>query len=183
MTDNKNELTKTFPANLQNDVMAVLNTITKKENLISPNYFEIQFYGEALYIPHRIYYNEPTLSKYNSLTERQQLLIDCLYTRHDNGFVREEKLKDIINSCGEHSWIIPYLILLTSDYVIEILQVIKDNLDKIDKSKIKDFTADNPGLYNGIESRVESYWNCYYRLKYPNKDDYVGFQILAYFNS
>ena len=183
MINNKHELIKAFPANLQSDVLVVINTITKKENLISPNYSEVQFYGVLLHIPHRIYYNEPTLPQYKSLTEKQQLLINCLYTRHDNGFIREEKLKSIINSCSKHSWIIPYLILLTGDYVIEILEVIKDNLDVIDKAEVKDFIANNPVLYNSLESHVVSYWNCYYRLEYPNKDDYAGFQILAYFNS
>ena len=76
----------------------------------------------------------------------------------------------------------PYLIRLTGEYVIEILQVIKDNLGNIDKGITKDFIAENARFYNTIKSRVVSYWDCYYRIKHPTKTNYVGFEIIEYFS-
>lgn len=183
MTDEKYELLKAFPPYLENDVKAVLSTITQAGKLNFSHRFKVEFYGDTLWIPERIYYNEPTLAQFMTLTDRQQIILNCLFTRHHNGFIREEKLRASIHLCNEHNWIIPYLIRLAGEYVIEILQVIKDDLGKIDKAKIKEFIAGNLEFYNTIESRVVSYWDCFYRLKYPRIEDYVGFQILAYFNS
>ncbi len=183
MFDRKLNLLRAFPVKFREDVMVVLEMINHPDKLDFSECFEVNFSGEKLNIPERIYYEEHTLSQYNSLSEKQQVILNCLFTRHHNGYVREQHLKPIIDKCNEYNWIIPYLMRLTGEYVIEILQVIKANLDKVEKGIIKDFIEENPIFYNTIESRVISYWNCYYRYKYPNKEDYVGCEIIKYFNS
>lgn len=183
MSDIKYELLKAFPVNLEDDVNAVLNTINQTDMLDFSCYFEVVFYESKLDIPERIYYNKPSLLQFNSLTERQQVILNCLFTRHHDGFIREESLRNIIHRCNDYNWIIPYLFRITGEYVIEILQVIKANLDKVDIGLIKNFIAENPKFYHTIESRVVSYWDCYYRHKYPNKEVYVGIEIIDYFNS
>lgn len=183
MLDRKLNLLKAFPFNLQEDVAVVLDMIHQPGKLDSSECFEVNFLGETLDIPERIYYEESTLPQCISLSEKQQVILNCLFTRHHNGYIREQHLKQIINKCNEYKWIIPYLIRITGEYVIEILQVIKANLDKNEKGIIKNFIAENPIFYNITESRVISYWDCYYRHKYPNKDDYVGCEIIKYFNS
>jgi hypothetical protein len=183
MLDRKYQLLKAFPKELEDDLIKVLSIINQTSKLDFSHSFEVIFYGNKLSIPERIYYNEPSVTEFNSLTKKQQIIVNCLYTRHHNGFVREENLKKIIRLCNEHNWIIPYLIRITGEYVMEILQDIKANLEMIDKGLIKDFIAKNPTFYNTTVSRVVSYWNCYYRNKYPNKEDYVGFEIIKYFNS
>ncbi|WP_066074668.1 hypothetical protein [Neobacillus soli] len=183
MSDKKYELLKAFPTNIQNDVMVVLGKINQTTELDFSHCFEVNYCGSVLNIPERIYYNEPSSSQLNSFTEQQQVIIACLFTRNHNGFIREVNLRKIIHRSNNYNWIIPYLLRLTGEYVIEILQVIKSNLDKVNKGIIKDFIVDNPRFYNTIESRVISYWDCYYRNKYPNKEDYVGFEIIQYFRS
>lgn len=183
LADRKYKLLKAFPTNLEDEVMVVLRKIKQTNTLDFSYCFEVNFCGNLLIIPERIYYNEPSSSQINSLTEQQQVILACLFTRHHNGFVREENLRKIIHLSNDYIWIIPYLIRLTGEYVIEILQVIKSNLDKVNKGKIKDFIIDNPKFYNTIESRVVSYWDFYYRNLYPNIEDYIGYEILQYFLS
>ncbi len=183
MLDRKYDLLKAFPVKLKEDVTVVLNMINQSDKLDFSDSFEVDFSGSTLNIPERIYYNEPSLSQYNSLSDKQKVILNCLFTRHHDGYIRELNLKPIIHNCNDYNWIIPYLIRITGDYVIEILQVIKANLDKVDKGIIKDFIAENPIFYNTTESQVVSYWDCYYRNKYPNKEDYVGYEIIKYFNS
>lgn len=177
------ELLKAFPTELEGDVIRVLSIINESNKLGLSGCFEVRFRGNMLIIPERIYCNEPFLTQYNSLTKRQQIVLSCLYTRHHDGFIREENLKKIIHHCNDYSWILPYLLRLTGEYVIEILQVIKDHLHNINKHIAKDFIAENARFYNTIESRVVSYWDCYYRSKYPNQKDYVGFDIIKFFNA
>ncbi|KKI91044.1 hypothetical protein WQ54_17075 [Bacillus sp. SA1-12] len=145
--------------------------------------FEVDFCRSLLSIPERIYFNVPSTSQIISLTEQQQVILAVLFTRHHNGLIREENLSKIIQRSNEYHWIIPYIIRIMGEYVIEILQVIKSNLDKVNKKKIKEFIIDNPIFYHKIESRVVSYWNCYYRNEYPKKEEYVGIEILNYFRS
>lgn len=183
MSERKYELLKAFPTNLEDDVLLVLGQIKPTNTLEFSYCFEVNIRGKLLIIPERIYYNELSQSQVYSLTEQQQIILACLFTRHHNGFVREENLRKIIHLSKQYTWIIPYLIRLTGEYVIEILQVIKSNLEEINKEEIIEFIVDNPKFYNTIESRVLSYWNCYYRNKYPSKEDYIGYKIIQYFRS
>lgn len=184
MLGKKYELVKAFPPELEEDAMRVLSRISQASKLDFSSCFEVHYKGSRLMIPERIYNNELSLSHYQSLTDRQQIVVDCLFTRHHDGFIREKHLKKIIHQCGDYNgWILPYIIRLTGEYVIEILKVIKENVGHIDKNVIKDFITENPRFYQTIESRVVSYWDCYYRREYPDKTDYVGFEIIEYFSS
>ncbi|MGE7767412.1 hypothetical protein [Peribacillus sp. NPDC096540] len=94
MSNKKYELLKAFPTELEEDAIRVLSMINQTNKLDFSYCFEVNFKGSKLNIPERIYYNEPSLSQYNSLTDRQQIVLNCLFTRHHDGFVREENLKD-----------------------------------------------------------------------------------------
>lgn len=183
MSDKKYELLKAFPTELEEDVIKVLSVINQTNKLDFFRWFKVNCRGRELNIPERIYYIEPSSTQYNSLTDRQKVVLNCLFTRHHSGFIREDNLKKIIHKANDYYWIIPYLIRLTGEYVIEILQVIKDNLYRIEKRIIIDFISENIIFYNTIKSRIISYWDCYYRSKYPVKKDYVGFEIIEYFNT
>ncbi|WP_391559203.1 hypothetical protein [Robertmurraya sp.] len=184
MKQDRNKLMVAFPSCLRNDVQAVLNLIPQTSELTyTPDFSEVISCGETLYIPERIYYDEPSSTLIDTLPFNQQKILHTLYTRHHNGFVREAKVKEIIRFANEDIWIIPYLIKLVGEYVIEILQVFKENLYLIDFEKIKVFLSENAKFYQTIESRVISYWDCYYRHRYPKKEDYVGFDILSHFHA
>jgi hypothetical protein len=183
MADKKYELTKAFPPEIEDEVIKVLNIIYPKNKLDFSHCFEVNFSGNKLIIPERIYYDEPLLSATNPLTDLQQIILNCLFTRHHDGFIREKNLRNVIHRSKEYNWVIPYFIRLAGEYVIEILQAIEDNMDEFEKRTMKGFIIDNPKFFHLIESQMVSYWDCYYRNKYPNKEDYVGFVIIKYFHS
>jgi hypothetical protein len=87
MKEDMNRLIKAFPSSLVKDVQAVLNIIPQtKELTYSSNFYYVKLCGETLYIPERIYYDEPSLIQIRSLTNRQQKILNTLFTRHSNGF-------------------------------------------------------------------------------------------------
>ncbi|MGE6515999.1 hypothetical protein [Lysinibacillus sphaericus] len=183
MTNKKMALVKAFPPDIKEDVLEAISIIRQTDKLDFLNIFEVYVNKNSMKIPERIYFNEPTLSDYNSLSARSQIIIDCLFTRHHDGFIRQRKVEKVIKYCAQYNWIIPFVIRLTGEYVIEILQTIKANLAVMDKVSIKQFINDNEVFYHRIEQRVISYWNCYHRREYPNENDYSGFEILKFYNT
>lgn len=75
--------------------------------------------GEKLRIPFRFYSSEPDKSCLQILTDRQKLLLNAIYTRHSNGFVREQQVKPLL--LADESWIPPFVIQLLGEYVLEII--------------------------------------------------------------
>lgn len=130
-------------------------------------------------MPHRIdFIEDNNLHKY---TETQRLILYCYYTRHHNGFIREKYLKKVIKL--NNNYVIPFVIKLLGEYVIEILNVIYQNLENIDINLYKGFNKKNIAFYELTTQQVVSYWNCYYRWLYKYRKDYVGFKILDFINT
>jgi hypothetical protein len=129
-------------------------------------------------MPGRIH-NDPELIHVAQLTELQREIIDCILTRHSDGFVREQNLARIIRS--KNAWVPPFVIQLVGEYVIEILRVVHANLQNLDGAAYRTFLRANPAFFATTQRRVISYWNCYYR-NYP-REQYVGFQLLEFFKS
>lgn len=128
--------------------------------------FDARVYDDLLSIPYRIYNPEPAVSELAALTPIQQVMVHCLYTRHNDGFVRQRHLADVIGT--EHSWVVPYVVHLIGEYVVEIVQDIHAALVDLDKSgswqrrAYGRFVDDNPALLELTSQRVRSYWHEYY---------------------
>ena len=45
------------------------------------------------------------------------------------------------------------------------------------KGRLKSFLAENPQLKGRIESRIVSYWDCYYKGACPDLKQYIGYQL------
>ena len=84
---------KCFPTHLQPDVNSLLNKTNWQREYDSSECFEIKLEKEIIHIPYRIYYKEPVLQK---LTANEELILDCIFTRHDNGYLREKRVKNIL---------------------------------------------------------------------------------------
>ncbi|KKC48460.1 hypothetical protein VE23_17395 [Paenibacillus sp. D9] len=184
---NKYDLIRSFPSNLDKDVQHVIDVIPDESHLNYnrlnySDFMELRLSGETLYIPYRIYYDEPNDSQLSSLTVDQRTILYTMYTRHHDGFVRERNVKKAIEKAIECAWITPYLMLLIGEYVEEIVQVIYDNRSLLNADLVKTFVGENQRFYRTVQSRVVSYWDCYYRRKYPMTEQYVGFQVLDYMN-
>jgi hypothetical protein len=173
-------ITNSFPEDLKSDVLEVFKIIpleTKyKFELISLDSYEIMVESEKLKIPVRIYFNEPKEQNEKQLTDRQKDILNCLYTRHDNGYVREKRLKKL--SEKPEKWKTPFLVQLLGEYIYELLPIIDKKVNNDTLEFYREFKTENPKYWQQTESRIASYWNEYYRYKFPKLKDYLGIEII-----
>lgn len=174
-----------FPLDLKKDVEIVMDILPfdvnevklcdgqthKVENLINPHSQTVQLNGEILTIPYRLYFNEPKPDKEFQLTSRQKTILNCIYLRHHDGFVRQRRLEKIDNN---EYWITPFTFPLLGEYIFEILEVLNKQLDVNKLENYQLFATENPEYYQKTESRMISYWNEYYRWKFPKLKLYIG---------
>ncbi|AMW98779.1 hypothetical protein [Rummeliibacillus stabekisii] len=176
-----NILNKAFPISLKQEVKYIQKKLPLK--LFSQNFshpFQIFVDQENLFIPERIYFNEISKDVYESLSITQKTIVDCIYTRHCDGFVREKYLTNLLERGHYDYWVTPFIIKLTGEYVIEILSRIQKQVDQLNDAFIKDFLLENPPFHYLITQRIISYWNYYYRWDY-SKEIYVGFDLIKYY--
>lgn len=173
------ELARAFPQRYTNDALMSVSVLS--ENRFSNRWqsFPLQVGTEFISIPHRIYYAPPSL-QINQLTPLQCEILDCLFTRHHDGFVRQARLTRIILS--KAPWIPCFVVPLVGEYVVEILRVIHGNLNHLESALYARFVRENSGFFALTEQRVISYWNCYYRWSIK-RSEYPGFLILDYLTS
>lgn len=176
----QNKLKQSFPSYLRKDIEIICEINALKLSLIHDSgTFNVMVKNEELCIPDRIYLIDN--NNFDKYTETQRHILYCYYTRHHDGFVREKYLKKVIKL--NKDWVIPYVIKLLGEYVIEILNVIYQDLENIDVSLYKEFIENNMDFYVLTTQRVVSYWDCYYRWLYKYRKDYVGFKILNLINT
>jgi hypothetical protein len=173
MNRQNSDLVKAFPSIVRSDALGLVSLLSEPAHTACT--FAVKVSGEALEIPYRIYHDRRS-PDVESLTPLQTELWDCLLTRHHDGFIREEYLSKIIDC--EHSWIPPFVIQLAGEYVINIIQFVWENIERLPRDIYRDFLLQNPFFYKTTKQRVMSYWDCYYRDR--RKADYPGFQILEF---
>lgn len=180
MKISKNDIYNAFPGCLKRDVGFICDTLVFDTALASSDVFVVKCRNEVLHIPERIYYKPIADEKLSCLAPIQSEIVKCFFTRHHDGLIREDCLRHVI---GLNSyWVAPFIIKLSGEYVVEILNIIKANLDNLDSAVYKEFLLGNTGFYEVIKQRVMSYWNVYYKRQYPDKNEFAGFQILNYFD-
>lgn len=136
---------------------------------------EVRVGEEALLIPYQIYplgYEDA----FDQLTETQSILYSCLLTRHHDGHVRQRHLERILSV--HEPWVVPFVIQLTGEYVIQILETIEAHLHSLDPALYGRFILDNEAYFQTTEARMISYRNSYYRRLYKHQSVYVGFACL-----
>ena len=174
----KDELFQSFPLALRDYVRTALSVLPEDRYSSNWRFFSVRLGEELLSIPNRIYFDLPVLQT-AQLTELQSELLDCLLTRHHDGIVRQKHLARIIRS--QNIWIPCFVVPLVGEYVVEILQVIQENLPRLDTSAYADFVRANPEFLALTDQRVISYWDCYYRS--IRKEEYPGFLALDFLKS
>ena len=143
--------------------------------------------GEPLAIPCRQAHDEPDDRTIAGLSSDGQLALHCLFTRHTDGHVRQRHLRPILRSA--EPWIVPFVVALSSEYVIEILEDIAVSLDDLEdqpdrRRSYAEFVSANPAFLRISEARIMSYWGAYHRRRFPSprrkgtEDRYPGFRIL-----
>ena len=171
-----------FPKSLKKDLFELMRRISVHTLHSSNSTFPVQLNAEPISIPVRIYWEEQRLMKPKDLTEIQKTALSCLLTRHHNGFVREKHLKLILNS--NYYWVQPFIIQLIGEYVIEIIQHIRNQFLDLNKTNLSGFINENPEFWDLTKSRIMSYWDCYYRKKFNGqlsgftRQEYPGFELV-----
>ena len=189
-TEYKDRLLKSFPKDIKSEIEAVLDILPFQNsnvtlcdgqvyyvnNLIHPDEITIQLNNEELRIPDRLYFDEPNIELEDKLSEKQKTILNCIYLRHHNGYIREKRLKKLI---GENEyWITPFTIQLLGEYVYEILIVLNDIITVETIESYQSFIEENPRYWQITESRMISYWNEYYRREFPKLNDYLGIVLV-----
>jgi hypothetical protein len=147
-----------FPKELSFEVDSVFNIIPLSSIPPTPaDIGPISINGEILHIPDRIYWQQPDQAVIAKLTEIRILILACLYTRSSDGFVRERYVEQIVQHPEE--WVIPYIIQLLGEYVIEIIRIIERLLDCLDTEQFSKFKKENPEFIRLTRQRITSYWN------------------------
>jgi hypothetical protein len=171
---------RAFPSEINEEVKSTLQKISVTSIYETSIFFSVRVDGEELKIPYRLYYKENALDHLNDLTPVQREIVCSIYSRHHDGFVRQKCISEILSS--RHSWTTPFIIKIVGEYVIDILVDINERIDVIDKTNLKNFLLSNEEFYKLTKDRVTSYWDCYYRMQYPKKENYVGIKLLKYFD-
>ena len=134
---------------------------------------------QELVLPRRIYPAEPDPDTATKLAPRAQLVLRCLYTRHHDGIVRQRNPEQVVTALD--AWVVPYVVQLIGEYVVEIIKVIAAALPQLavpgspQRVLYGRFAADNPAFIDLTAARVASYWNAYYRgWWYRSLADYPG---------
>jgi hypothetical protein len=164
-----------FPASLEGEVCQVLRVLPS-DGGASEHVFTVQLGDERISIPFRIYFNEPGPSVEANLTSQQRTILNCIYLMHHDGFVRQRRLENLLQLHEE--FVIPFKVKLLGEYVIEILEVLDKDINETTLPAYVEFIKANPRFWQQTQSRVISYWNEYYRRKFPKLEEYVGFIIV-----
>ncbi|MFG3642535.1 hypothetical protein ACGF3C_19970 [Micromonospora sp. NPDC047762] len=172
-----------FPRRLGNDVRKALAVLPPAPHApTSP--FRVLVDGEPVVIPYRVYSDEPPVAAEAALSATQRAVLDCLYTRHHDGRVRQRRLERVVGLI--QPWVAPFVVQLVGEYVDEILLVIRRVLEPklvVPQSPADAvygrFTAANPAFVTLTDQRAASYWDCHHRRRYPMLSDYPGHASVA----
>ncbi|MEU5726137.1 hypothetical protein ABZ783_30535 [Micromonospora sp. NPDC047738] len=145
--------------------------------------FDVSVVSERVWIPYRLYADEPAVEAQRTLAPLQQAVLSCLYSRHHDGYVRQRHIERIAPRAED--WIAPFVVHLIGEYVLEIVLRIKDELADIRlpgtamHTVYGRFAAANANFITLTSQRAASYWNCYHRHRYPKVADYPATILLT----
>lgn len=170
-----------FPRALESSVRIVSSALSEGQS--HPPFLQSQqvmLRGEALRMPSRLYYNESALWRACARGGLEGAIALCLGTRHHDGFVRQECVTRLL-ACDAY-WTVPFIVHLLGEYVVEVILPIERLLCDGVGAQYRDFVTENPAYMLTLGKRAVSYWDCYYRRQFANKDDYPGLRALAALN-
>lgn len=173
-----------FPMELKCDVSVVLSLISKKtynnveigETEAGCKYTLLN--GQEVTFPYRIYYLDEYDLLSSFMTFEQKMIYHCIFSRSYNGFVREKHIKAILKE-DYPEWTIPYILKISDEYVVEILENVYNELKNKDTESIKAFCRLNLQSFLYSHARMISYWNEFYRNKCYHYKNYIGKKLFS----
>jgi len=171
-------LARAFPSSLRSDVTLISNAICPSGMEGHGVFVIVQ--NEPLQLPYRIEHTNDD-SLFPQLNAHQALIYACIRSRHLDGYVRQRQIRRL--ACGAEPWVVPFLVQLGSEYVVEILHEIEACLPLLDKHLYGTILRSNPAFLDLAQQRMISYWDCYYRRFRPKGESYVGFRLFEQFRN
>lgn len=139
--------------------------------------FTVSIEGERLSIPVRVYHDPNDLRSTIARSRGDtRLLALGLGTRHCDGYIREECLRQIV--AVDRPWLAPFIVQLLGEYVVEIVEVIAAAIDEASPTRFSGFVHENPGFMATTRRRATSYWACYHRSRFPALRTYPALTAL-----
>lgn len=168
-----------FPLALRAAVLAAVACVATGETHPPCHVFLVKLNHETLSIPSRVYYNPTVLRRaLGSSQGVRRLVLACLGSRHHDGHVRQECLAELLRS--DEASLTPYIVHLAGEYVVEIVQDVADGIMQRDVAVLASFAKENPDYLATFQRRVTSYWSCYHRAAYPDRNSYPGTKVAAF---
>lgn len=178
-------LFEAFPNEYQEDLKNVLAFLMNyKFDVHSIVFHKIEFQGNELCIPYRLYFDIDCKAKIIQFSQRQQALFWCIASRQDDGFIREEAVKQLFKSDEKIAKL--FALILASEYIKEIIEII--NLE-INENNINDFLEilyEDKSLFSYIKGNVASHWGESIKNEYPEEKrhykQYAGKELITKLN-
>lgn len=92
----KDKILNSFALSLTNDVGRVIGMLKVKDDDVSNRHYNVNLAGTIMHIPERIYISD--LKLHRDMTNMDSIIIDCIFTRHYDGFVRQQHLQNLFFS-------------------------------------------------------------------------------------
>ncbi len=170
-----------FPASLGTAVVGVVSRLPHapselSETTIAPRPVLLQ--GEPLSIPYRVYvpaHHPPRSGASGRLTVESKVRA-CIYSRHHDGYVRQAQVATLLGDSDP--WLVPFVVQLLGEYVVEVAEAIEAHRDRLTEPPYQAFVRENPAFAELTRQRTRSYWNCYYRRRFPRLESYPPFRLV-----
>jgi hypothetical protein len=130
--------------------------------------------GQMIAIPRRLHF--VGLSAGSDRLGNLKPASSCLVTRATDGRLRQQAVRSIIHH--QSAWVAPFVLMLLGEYVIEIVEDVRDALPVLDRSVYANLIRENRQTVQKLRARATSYWDAYHRPQYTLKRDYPGLQAL-----
>lgn len=172
-----------FPPSARQDAEIALRSLRAAERAARFPDRPVTFGGQPVWIPSRLYNPEPSPLVLEGLTPQRRIVLHCLLSRHHDGHVRERHVAALLTSHAR--FVVPFGAQASSDYVIEILQLIQRSLPALTQRHSAEFLAygqffyENPEALEALRQRTESFWRAHHAEM--SRDDYPGFRLLTAF--
>ena len=195
LTEYRQRILHLFPIQLKEDVERVIDVMPleeeiyiesfgskyKIENAIHSESIVIILQNEEITLTGRIFFNEPNVQIESQLTETQKQILNCIYCRHFDGYIREKRLRNLI--LIDHFWVLPFKLQLLGEFVIEILDELNKHITEENASHFKRLILENKKYWLQTKSRMVSWWDADYRFPNHKKlNDYIGTKIMKRIN-
>lgn len=168
-------LIRGFPSALADQARAVVEALPGWSHPSFEGRESVSVGGEIVTIPYRVHRPELPDEALAALDTSQQLIAACIYSRHGDGHVRERAIARVLDST--EPWVVPYVIQLLGEYVIEICALIL-NRAPLSTCGYQQFARANREFVALTEQRANSYWGAYHQVSHPRRRGYPALVAL-----